>query len=344
MTISPKMTDYDAPEFKRYAAAHENPKGAGDSRPTALQIIKDSETEGTLTGKVVLITGCSSGIGIETARAMKATGAHVFATARDINKGKTALAHILEPGKLDLELLDLNSLASVRSFAKSFLSKTNNQLNILINNAGIMAIPEEKTEDGFEKQFGTNHLAHFLLFQLLKPALLASSTPEFHSRVVSVASLAHRYNNIDLDNIMLENGAYEPNRAYAHSKIGNIYLANEIERRYGSKGLHANSLHPGGIWTGLQDHLDTSNWKANPEVNDYMKNEAQGAATSVWAAVDKCWEGKGGKYLDNCQIAPPVSEDAGLFTTGYAAWAFDEGAAKRLWNMSNKFVGLPDDE
>lgn len=250
---------------------------------------------------------------------------------------------VLEPGKLDLELLDLNSLTSVRSFAKSFLSKTNNQLNILINNAGIMAIPEEKTEDGFEKQFGTNHLAHFLLFQLLKPALLSSSTPGSHSRVVSVSSLGHRYNKIDLDNVMLTNGAYEPNRAYAHSKTGNIYLANEIERRFGAKGLHANSLHPGGIWTGLQAHLDTTAWKASSGVNDYMKNEAQGAATSVWSAVDKCWEGKGGKYLDNCQIAPPAPEDADLLTSGYAAWAFDEEAAIKLWTMSNKFVGLPED-
>lgn len=292
---------------------------------------------------------------------MKATGAHVFATARDLNKGKKALAdskfsytkhglrqsfthEVLEPGKLDLELLDLNSLTSVRAFAKSFLEKTNNQINILINNAGIMAIPEEKTEDGFEKQFGTNHLAHFLLFQLLKPALLSSSTSEFQSRVVSVSSLGHRYNNIDLENVMLENGAYEPNRAYAHSKIGNIYLANEIERRYGSQGLHANSLHPGGIWTGLQDHMDTSAWRNNPEVDQYMKNTAQGAATTVWAAIGKCWEGKGGKYLDDCQIAPAVPEGAGLFISGYEEWAFDEKKAQRLWSMSNKLVGLPEDE
>ncbi|KAL1599514.1 hypothetical protein SLS60_007317 [Paraconiothyrium brasiliense] len=338
------MADYNAPEFKRYAAVHEKPQGADDARPSALQIVKDNDLEGKLAGKVVLITGCSSGIGIETARAMKATGAHVFATARDLSKGKKALADILEPSKLDLELLNLNSLTSVREFAKSFLAKTNNQLNILINNAGIMAIPEEKTEDGFEKQFGTNHLAHFLLFQLLKPALLSSSTQDFQSRVVSVSSLGHRYNNIDLDNVMLENGAYEPNRAYAHSKIGNIYLANEIERRYGSKGLHANSLHPGGIWTGLQDHLDTSAWKANPAVNNYMKSTAQGAATTVWAAVAKCWEGKGGKYLDDCQIAPPAVEGADVFVSGYAEWAYDEEAAKKLWTMSNKFVGLPEDE
>ena len=207
-----------------------------------------------------------------------------------------------------------------------------------------MEIPEEKTEDGFEKQFGTNHLAHFLLFQLLKPALLSSSTPEFHSRVVAVSSLGHRYSDIDLDNVMLEGGAYLPNHAYAHSKIGNIYLANEIERRYGSQGLHANSLHPGGIWTGLQAHLDMSKYKGNTAVDNYMKSEAQGAATTVWSAVAKCWEGKGGKYLDHCQIAPPYDESTGLLGSGYSPWAFNEDKAKRLWSMSNKFVGLPEDE
>lgn len=251
---------------------------------------------------------------------------------------------VLEPGKLDLELLDLNSLTSVRTFAKSFLEKTGNKLNILINNAGIMAIPEEKTEDGFEKQFGTNHLAHFLLFQLLKPALLSSSTPDFNSRVVAVSSLGHRYFDIDLDNLMLTGGAYDPNRAYAHSKIGNIYLANEIERRYGSHGLHAHSLHPGGIWTGLQAHLDTTAWKADPKVHAYMKSPAQGAATTVWAAIAKCWEGKGGKYMDNCQIAPPTPEGAEITFPGYAEWAYNEEKAKKLWKMSNELVGLPEED
>lgn len=238
----------------------------------------------------------------------------------------------------------MNSLTSVREFARAFLSKTNNQLNILINNAGIMAIPEEKTEDGFEKQFGTNHLAHFLLFQLLKPALLASSTPDFNSRVVSVSSMGHRTKDIDLDNIMLENGAYTPYGAYAHSKIGNIYLANEIERRYGSQCLHANSLHPGGIWTGLQDHLDMSAFAGDPDVLNYMKNAEQGAATTVWAAVAKCWEGCGGKYLDDCQIAPPHPEGGKRLDSGYAPWAYDEEKAKKLWTMSNKLVGLPESE
>ena len=239
------------------------------------------------------------------------------------------------------------SLDSVRSCVSSFLSSTD-KLNILITNAGIRNTALGQTADGFEKQFGTNHLAHFLLFQLLKPALLASATPDFQSRVVSVSSMGHRYFDIDLDNIMLEGGAYDPNRAYAHSKIANIYLANEIERRYGSQGLHAYSLHPGGIWTGLQDHLDgMQELKTNPpeDVKNYMKDVPQGAATTVWAAIGKCWEGKqGGKYLEDCQVMGPWPESRSLFDKGYAPWAYDEEREKKLWAMSNKLVGLHEDE
>ncbi|RYN51027.1 hypothetical protein AA0118_g10686 [Alternaria tenuissima] len=141
---------YSSPEFTRYASVHANPKGPGDARPTAEQIIKDEGLNGKLVGKTILITGCSSGIGIETVRALKLTGARIFATVRDLEKGKKALGDILEPGKVELSHLDLNSLASVRKFAAEFLAASNNQLNILINNAGIMSCPEGTTKDGFE--------------------------------------------------------------------------------------------------------------------------------------------------------------------------------------------------
>jgi NAD(P)-dependent dehydrogenase (short-subunit alcohol dehydrogenase family) len=300
---------------------------------------------GQLTGKTVLITGCSAGIGIETARALKATGAHVFCTARNLEKGRSALSSLLEPGKLDLLHLDLNSLASVRAFAPVFLAASNNQLNILINNAGVMATPEGTTEDGFETQFGTNHLAHFLLFQLLKPALLAASTPELHSRVVVLSSLGHRSAPIDFDNVMLTGGAYDPWRAYAHSKTANIYMANEIERRYGAEGLHAVSLHPGGIWTGLQVHVPSMKETLGhkPEVIAYMKSTEQGCATTVWAAVARCWEGKGGRYLEDCQISPPVPENHQMSDRGYTKWAFDAENEARLWKLSNELVGFKED-
>ena len=229
-----------------YAAAHESTQGPGDARPTALQIVKDNDLEGKLTDKVIFITGCSSGIGIETARALAVTGAKLFCSTRDMEKGEAALGNILQPGHVELIKLDMNSLDSVRACAEEFLSKSP-KLNVLINNAGVMRTPEGKTADGFETQLGTNHLAHFLLFHLLKPALLAGSTPSFHSRVVNLSSESHRQSEIHFDNLNLE-GAYDPGVAYAQSKVANIYMANEIESRYGSSGLHGLSLHPGGRW------------------------------------------------------------------------------------------------
>jgi NAD(P)-dependent dehydrogenase (short-subunit alcohol dehydrogenase family) len=301
---------------------------------------------GKLTEKTVLITGCSSGIGIETARAMKATGAHIYVTARDLVKGKKALADILEPGKVDLLPLDLNSLASVRQFANSFMAKANGKLNILITNAGVMCTPAGKTEDGFETQFGVNHLAHFLLFQLLKSALLSSSTPDFQSRVVVLSSASHRYNPINFENIMLVDD-YHPQRAYAHSKVANIYMANEIERRYGGHGLHAVSVHPGAVLDGsnLHHHVAalTEQLKKMPGVSDHLKDRQQGAATSVWAAVGKCWEGKGGKYLEECQVGVPFQDSKAIVKSGYEKWAFDFEKEEKLWKLSNELVGLQDD-
>ncbi|KAJ4355918.1 uncharacterized protein N0V89_003943 [Didymosphaeria variabile] len=175
-----------------YAEAHKNFKGPGDARPTALQILRDQDLVGKLNGKVALVTGVSSGIGVETARALKTVGIHVFGAVRNLEKAREALGDDLEPGKLDLIQLDNNSLSSVRAGAADFLSKSS-ILNILVNNAGVMMTPESRTEDGFETQFGVNHLAHFLLFQLLKRTLLASATPQFPSRVVNVASSGHQY-------------------------------------------------------------------------------------------------------------------------------------------------------
>ena len=317
-------------------------KGPGDARPTALQIVQDNDLVGGLKDKVILITGCSSGLGIETARALKETGAKLFVTARDRKKGEEALKDVLEPGKVELLMLDLNSLASVRKCAEEFVSQSS-KLNILINNAGIMALPERTlTADGFEAQFGTNHLAHFLLFQLLKPTMLKSATPEFASRVVCVSSSGHRISGVHLDDLQLEK-SYDPWVGYGQSKTSNIYMANELDRRYGAKGLHGYSLHPGGIWTGLQIHMDTSQYKGKPEVERMMKSVEQGAATQVWAAVDKTLEGKGGKFLDDCQVARPVQANAARGSPGYAEYAYDQEAAKQLWVESCKLVGVDDD-
>lgn len=327
----------------RYAEAHASPKGAGDARPTALDIIKDNDLEGKLKNKVVLITGCSSGLGVETARAMSATGAKVYCTARDTAKGQRALEGVLEAGRVELLLLDLNSLDSVRACAKDLLSKSD-KLNIIINNAGIMATPTNvRTADGFEGQFGTNHLAHFLLFQLLKPALLASSTPEMNSRVVCVSSMGHRSSPPNFGDYNYEETDYNGWKAYGQSKTTNIYMANEIERRYGSRGLHSFSLHPGGIATGLQAHMSKeqiASFSKDEATRNYMKSVPQGAATSVYAAVSKEWEGKGGRYLEDCGEAVP-NQPGNM--GGYAAYAYDEEGAKRLWTDSCKMVDVEDD-
>lgn len=330
----------------RYAESHKSPQGPGDSRPTALDIVRDEDLQGKLADKVFLITGCSSGLGIETARALSATGAKLFLGVRDVAKGESALSDILEPGRVELMKIDLNSLDSVRAAAQTFLGKSKT-LNVLINNAGIMATPQAKTADGFESQFGTNHLAHFLLFQLLKPTLLASSTPEFHSRVVVVASSGHRAGGVRFDDYGFEQTAYSPWEAYGQSKTSNIYMANEIERRYGARGLHALSLNPGGISTGLQKHIsdsDKERWNTDQGMMLSMKSAAQGAATSVFAALSKEWEGKGGIYLENCAESPPVPKGHKPTDAGYVPHAYDEKGEKRLWADSLRMVGVEDDQ
>ncbi|CAM6099866.1 unnamed protein product [Calypogeia fissa] len=327
----------------KYAAAHVSPEGPGDARPTALQIVEDEGLENKLTNKTFLITGCSSGIGLETARAIAATGATVFCTVRDLERGKIALADILESPNVELLYMDLNSLDSVRTAAEEFLSKTEHKpINVLICNAGVLAIPAPgtATEDGFETQFGTNHLAHFLLFNLVKQSLLISSTPQFNSRVVMVSSDVHRMNGVRFDDYNFhKEGEYTPLGAYAQSKTANIYMANIIERHYGAEGIHANSVHPGVIWTPLQKYLPEETleaWKSVPENRRILKSTAQGAATTVWAAVGREWEGKGGKYLENVEVALPVREGYKHFEAGYEKWAYDEQMEDRLWADSLK--------
>ena len=205
----------------RYVEAHKNPKGPGDARPTALQIIEDEKREGTLSDKVVLITGCSSGLGVETARALKATGATLFLTARNLEKAKTALGDILDGGRVILLKLDLESLDSVRACADEFLSRSQT-LNILSASAGVRLVPEGRAIGGFEVHLATNHLSHFLLFELLKPTLLRSSTPDFHSRVVAVSSTAHRTEPLNFNDLNFEKRKYNGPAAYGQSKLANV--------------------------------------------------------------------------------------------------------------------------
>ena len=331
-----------------YTASHTSPQGAGDARPTALQIILDEGLEDKFNGKVIVVTGVSAGIGIETARALAVTGATLFLTTRSLKKAETALAGVLEPGRVSLVEMDNNSFASIRTAAASILEKSNNQVNILVNNAGVMGIQElELTEDGHEIHFETNYLSQFLLFQLLKSALLASSTSAFKSRVVNVSSSAHRAGNLpESDNYSFQKGGYNHNVAYANSKIASTYLANEIDRRYGPKGLHATSLHPGAIATEMSKNLGPEFVKrimANEAIVKILKSPEQGAATTIWAAVGKEWEGKGGKYLEDCEEAIRGKDDGDLFGPGYVSQTYHPENEARLWRDSLKMVGMEDD-
>ncbi|CZR58188.1 related to reductases [Phialocephala subalpina] len=329
----------------KYAAVHANPQGPGDARPTAIQILQDENIGTILHGKTILITGCSSGIGITTAQALHTTGATLYLTARNLEKAKSALGDLVTQPNVHLLELDLNSLASVRAAAKEFLSQST-QLNIFIANAGVMATPEGRTEDGFETQFGTNHLSHFLLFNLLKSTLISSSTPEFNSRAIFLTSCGHRMGQPDFSNLNLDGGAYNKWVAYGSSKTANLWTANEIDRRYGSKGLHAWAVHPGGVISGLIQHIPREELEAATQdaiLIKIYKSPEQGASTTVLAAVSKELEGKGGKYLEECQISVPVAEGAGRYDSGYGAHAYDEEKEGRLWKESLKLVGLEDD-
>ncbi|KAL3471668.1 hypothetical protein BJX99DRAFT_266561 [Aspergillus californicus] len=329
--------------MSRYASAHENPSGPGDARPTALQVIHDEGLEGKMSDKVFLITGCSSGIGTETARAIAATGARVFVAVRNMAKGQEACKDFISPGRVELLELDTSSMQSVRAAAATFLTKSPT-LNVLICNAGVMMLPErQESPDGFEMQLATNYLGHWLLFWLLKDAMLAAaaSTSAFQSRVVNVSSSGHHGSEIQFDDFNLEEeGAYAPAKAYAQSKLAQIYMANYLERHYADKGFHALSLMPGGIFTNLQQHVPQSTmdgWMADPKVLNIIKSAEQGAATTVVAAVSAEWEGRGGKYLDDCKEA--ITETV-PWTSGAMDYAFDEAKETRLWELTLRILGV----
>ncbi|PSN66344.1 putative short-chain dehydrogenase [Corynespora cassiicola Philippines] len=331
--------------FDPYSSLYSNPSGPGDQRPTALQVVKDNDRINKLTDKVVLVTGATSGIGVETTRALHATGAHVYITARNMEKAKAVVQDILNTsegkGNIDIIKINMDSLESVKQAAKMFLQKST-KLNILVNNAGIMGCPESRSKDGHELQLAVNHLAHFAFTTMLLPTLIASSSPDFNSRAIFVASSSHRFARVDFDNINMT-GIYQPQLAYGKSKTANIWTANQIERLYSSQGVHALSLNPGGIWTELQRYsseADIDGWKNDKELAPLMQSPAQGAATTLWAAVGKVWEGLGGSYVADCKVSAPAERMDDAVNNGYAPWAYDEESEEKLWNLSIELTGV----
>ena len=327
------------PEFAKYHKDH----------PTAGQVVEREGLTGKLTDTVILITGASAGIGVETARALYHTGAQLYLPVRDIAKGEKVKAEIEADsgegkGKIELLQLDLDSLDSVRQCAAAFLAKSK-QLNVLICNAGVLESSSSRTKDGLDMQFGVNHIAHFLLFQLLKDALLSSTTSSFMSRVVVVGSSAHRNSSIMFDDLNMDKQPFNPFAAYGQSKTANAYMALELDRRYGRLGLRSTVVNPGGIPTNFSRNVDPKFIAVglrSEEMMRSMKTIEQGAATTVWAAVSKEWEGKGGKYLEDVSIAKPI-QDPPQPLNGYLPYLYDVDAAKRLWTESLRIVGVKDD-
>jgi NAD(P)-dependent dehydrogenase (short-subunit alcohol dehydrogenase family) len=299
-----------------------------------------------LKGARVLVTGVSAGLGLETARALAAHGAAVIGTARDLGKAGRALAGARADadaggGSIDVIELDLADLKSVRAGADRLLAD-GRPFDLIIANAGVMATPFGKTADGFETQFGTNHLGHFVLVNRLRPLLRSGS------RVVMLSSSGHRYSDVNLEDPGFERTEYTPMGAYGRSKTANILFAVEFDRRYRDRGVRATAVHPGGIQTELTRHIDPEvirqtieRLNANRpqgEAEFAWKTIPQGAATSVWAAVTAPADLVGGLYCEDCHVAALTTADENS-REGVRAYALDPERARALWAKSEEMAG-----
>ena len=289
-----------------------------------------------LHGVTALITGASSGLGVETARALAAHGANLVLAVRDVEKADQALADAgVDRSSYDLRPLDLANLSSVRAFADGVLADVE-RLDLLVANAGVMASPQGTTADGFETQFGTNHLGHFVLVNRLVP-LLERSAP---ARVVVLSSAGHRIADVDLDDPGYERTPYDPWIAYGRSKTANVLFAVELDRRLRNRGVRATAVHPGEIRTGLGRHLTADSRalmleRVGPRPMVYKPVEA-GAATSVWAGVVAGADAVGGRYCEDCAVSPVTDDPAS--TNGVFRYALDAGRARDLWALSERMV------
>lgn len=289
-----------------------------------------------LSGRIAIVTGGYSGLGLETTRALTGAGAHVVVPARRPDTAREALAGI---GGVELDELDLGDLDSVRDFAERFVA-SGRQVDFMIDNAGIMACPETRVGPGWEAQFATNHLGHFALVNRLWPAIAPGG-----ARVVSVSSRGHHFSGIRWDDVHWRRG-YDKWEAYGQAKTANVLFAVHLDKLGRDFGVRAFSLHPGGIITPLQRHLpraemvergwiDEQGNALNPEG---FKTPQQGAATQVWAATSPQLDGMGGVYLEDCDIAEPALADEER--TGVKDWATDPEQAARLWALSAELTGV----
>jgi NAD(P)-dependent dehydrogenase (short-subunit alcohol dehydrogenase family) len=300
-----------------------------------------------LTGKRFLVTGVSAGLGVETARALVAHGGQVVGAARDLAKAEKATAEVraltAKGGSFDLVELDLASLKSVRACADA-LNKDGRKFDVVIANAGVMRTPFGHTADGFETQFGTNHLGHFVFINRIASLIVDGG------RLVNLASSGHRYSDVDLDDPNFERTAYDPMVAYGRSKTANILFAVEFDRRHRARGVRATAVHPGGIRTELGRymqpteldqlvaHINAQQAAEGKEPFEW-KTVPQGAATSVWAAVVAHAADVGAHYCENCQVSQITEGLISPISPGVRAYALDPERAKALWAKSEEMVG-----
>ena len=298
-----------------------------------------------LHGKHVLVTGASAGLGVETARALVARGASVVGAVRDPEKGRRATAVVLDAarasgGAFSLVTVDLASLASVRACADALNAK-GEKFDVIIANAGVMACPKSQTTDGFETQFGTNHLGHFVLVNRIAALLKAGG------RLVNLSSAGHRFADVDLEDPNFERTPYTEFGAYGRSKTANVLFAVEFDRRHRDRGIRAAAVHPGGIQTelgrhmtpeaiaALRERMNAARPAGAPEFQ--WKTIPQGAATSVWTAIVAPADLVGGLYCEDCHVA--VREENPDARYGVRSYALDADRARALWALSERMVG-----
>ncbi|HEY6466582.1 MAG TPA: SDR family NAD(P)-dependent oxidoreductase [Candidatus Acidoferrales bacterium] len=303
-----------------------------------------------LQGKRILVTGVSAGLGIETARTLAAHGAEVVGAVRDLKKADAATAEVRKDaaangGSFELVALDLASLKSVRECADELLAK-GQFFDAIIANAGVMATPFGHTTDGFETQFGTNHLGHFVFVNRIAPLLRKGG------RLINLSSAGHRYSNVNLNDPNFERTTYDPFVAYGRSKTANILFAVAFDRRHRGRGIRAAAVHPGVIETELARHVDpvqlralidqiSKQREAESKGPFQWKTLGQGAATSVWVAVVAPAEEIGGKYCENCHVGEVVAESTTIsgVSEGVRGYALDPTNAEALWKKSEEMVG-----
>jgi NAD(P)-dependent dehydrogenase (short-subunit alcohol dehydrogenase family) len=304
----------------------------------------------SLRGKRILVTGVSAGLGVETARSLAAHGARVVGAARDLAKAKAVTAQVSKDaaangGGIELVSLDLGSLKSVRACADQLLAK-GEPFDVIIANAGVMATPFGHTADGYETQFGTNHLGHFVLANRIAPLIRAGG------RLINLSSAGHRFSNVNLEDPNFERTPYDPFVAYGRSKTANVLFSVAFDQRHRKRGVRAAAVHPGVIKTELARHVDPSQVEGMiKQINDQLVAEGkgpfqwktipQGAATAVWAGVVAPAEEIGGRYCENCHVGNIMRDEATISSVseGVRGYALDPKNAEALWKKSEELVG-----